>query len=102
MDVAATVDTDTVRLRVAGELDVLSVAHVVPVIEDLLRGPQARWIIDLSHLRIIDSSGVGLIIYTFRKLRDRGGELAIEGANAQPLSILRLMRLDQVLQHSPP
>jgi anti-sigma B factor antagonist len=95
VNVSTTADGETVRIRVTGELDALTVSGLVPVFEDLLRGHAQRWVLDLSQLRMIDSSGVGAIIYAYRKLRERGGALTIEGATAQPLSILSLMRLDR-------
>jgi anti-sigma B factor antagonist len=102
MNVSTTIEGETAKIRVAGELDALSVARFVPVLDGLLQGLQRRWIINLSELRMIDSSGVGAIIYGFRKVRERGGTMTIEGATDQPLSILRLMRLDRVLQLSAP
>jgi anti-anti-sigma factor len=97
MRVSSSVDGDTVRIKVTGELDALSVVELVPTLDTLLAQPQQRWVFDLGELRIIDGSGVGAIIYAFRKLRQRGGSMTLEGAKDQPLSVLRLMRLDQVL-----
>jgi anti-sigma B factor antagonist len=96
MKVSSDVGADSVRLKVAGELDALSVADLLPVLDALLVQPQRRWILDLSQLRIIDSSGVVAIIRAFRRLRDRGGSMSVEGANEQPLCVLRLVRLDRV------
>jgi anti-sigma B factor antagonist len=89
-------DGETLHLRVTGSLDALTVSELVPLLDDLLQGPENRWVLDLSQLRMIDSTGVGTIIYAYKKLRDRAGTLSIEGATAQPLAILRLMRLDRV------
>ena len=84
MNVSTTQQGNTVRIRIDGELDALTVAKLVPVLDDLLQGAQRSWVIDLSELRMIDSSGVGAIIYAFKKLRECGGTLSIEGAVAQP------------------
>jgi anti-sigma B factor antagonist len=100
MNISTSVDGDIVTLQVAGELDILSVGQVFPVLDQLLRGPQRRWRLDLSQLRMLDSSGVGAIIYAFRKLRERHGVMTIDGATDQPLSVLRLMRLDKVIERS--
>jgi stage II sporulation protein AA (anti-sigma F factor antagonist) len=97
MEVSTRVDAETATIRVAGELDVLSVDRLVPVLDALLHGTQRRWILDFSGLRIIDGRGVGAINYGFRRLRESRGVMTIEGATAQPLSMLRLVRLDRVL-----
>jgi anti-anti-sigma factor len=93
-------DGDTLRIRVGGELDAVTVSRFVPVVNDLLQGPQRSWILNLSELSLIDSSGVGSLIYAFKKLRERGGNLSVVGAVAQPLAILQLMRLDHVFVQS--
>jgi anti-sigma B factor antagonist len=52
--------------------------------------------LDLSSLRLIDSSGVGLIVSLFRRLQPAGGRLEIIGLREQPRAIFRLLRLDRV------
>jgi stage II sporulation protein AA (anti-sigma F factor antagonist) len=98
MTVTTIEDGDTVRVAMAGELDALSVAELVPVLDELLQRAPRHWVFDLSDLGLIDGSGVGAIIHAFRRLRVRGAAMTIEGATAQPLSILRLMRLDRVFE----
>jgi anti-anti-sigma factor len=99
VNVSTTREGNTVRIRVAGELDALTVDGLRPVLDALLEDSPGSWVLDLSELSMIDSRGVGAIIYAFKKLRARGGTLTIEGAVAQPLAILRLMRLDTVFTH---
>ena len=52
---------------------------------------------DLSHLRLIDSSGVGAIVALFKTVRAYEGSLTVVGVRDQPLAILRLLQLDRVL-----
>ena len=47
---------------------------------------------------LIDSSGVAALVSLFKKLRSRGGEMSLRGARDQPLAILKLLRLDRVLE----
>jgi anti-sigma B factor antagonist len=102
MDITTTFEGETVRIRLAGELDALTVPRFVPVLESLLQAPQRRWVLDLARLRMIDGSGMGAIGYGFRKVRELGGAMCIEGATEQPLSIFRLLRLDRVLKPASP
>jgi anti-sigma B factor antagonist len=84
-------------LSIGGELDAVSVADLRPVIARIGEDRPSRVIVDLSHLRLIDSSGVGAIVALFKVVRAYGGSLAVVGVHDQPLAILRLLRLDRVL-----
>jgi anti-sigma B factor antagonist len=88
---------DTPTLLIEGELDALSVPNLRPVLEELLQRRPQKVAVDVSKLRLIDSSGVGLLISLFRRLKAQGGRMALRGAQEQPLFILRLMRLDHIL-----
>jgi anti-sigma B factor antagonist len=91
------IDGGTVTLNITGELDAVSVPDLRPVLDDLISKGHKKIVIDLSGLRLIDSSGVGAIVYLFRKLRAVGGTVSVKGASDQPLAILRLLKLDQIL-----
>ena len=52
--------------------------------------------IELSGLRLIDSSGVGVIVSLFKRLRASGGQVKVMGLRDQPRAIFRLLRLDRV------
>lgn len=84
-------------LSIAGELDALSVQDLRPVIERIADGRPSRVRVDLSRLRLIDSSGVGAIVALFKKVKAYEGSVAVVGVHDQPLAILRLLRLDRVL-----
>ena len=91
------IDSGTVTLNITGELDAVSVPDLRPVLDDLIAKGHKQIVVDLAGLRLIDSSGVGAIVYLFRKLRAVGGRCRCKGATDQPLAILRLLKLDQIL-----
>lgn len=84
-------------LRIEGELDALSVVELRPMIAQIGDERPKRMVVDLSRLRLIDSSGVGAIVSLFKQVRANGGTMVVEGVRDQPLAILRLLRLDRVL-----
>jgi anti-sigma B factor antagonist len=88
---------DSAVLSIAGELDALSVLDLRPVINRIEEDQPSKVLIDLSHLRLIDSSGVGAIVALFKRVKAYDGSLAVVGVQDQPLAILRLLRLDRVL-----
>src|SRR5207249_3744529 len=88
-------DTETV-LALQGVLDATSVAGVRVVLEQLVVEGKPRVVIDVANLRLIDSTGVGAIVSAFKRLRAEGRQLFVRGARGQPLTILRLLRLDRI------
>jgi anti-sigma B factor antagonist len=83
-------------LSIAGELDALSVQDLRPVIDQIADGRPSKVCVDLSKLRLIDSSGVGAIVSLFKRVKAYDGDLAVVGVHDQPLAILRLLQLDRV------
>jgi anti-sigma B factor antagonist len=84
-------------LRIEGELDALSVVQLRPIITQVGESRPPQIVVDLSRLRLIDSSGVGAIVALFKVVRSYGGNLVVDGVRDQPLAILRLLHLDRVL-----
>jgi len=87
-------------LCIAGELDALSVQDLRPVMDRIVDDHPSKVLVDLSKLRLIDSSGVGAIIALFKKVKAYDGSLAVVGVHDQPLAILRLLQLERVLGHA--
>jgi anti-sigma B factor antagonist len=50
----------------------------------------------MTDLRLIDSSGVGVLVSLYKRVRANGGDVRFAGVTAQPLVIFKLLRLDHV------
>ena len=87
---------DDTTLRIEGSLDAMSTPELRPVIDQLVTDKRSRVSVDLSSLRLIDSSGVGAIVSLYKRIRAQGGEVTVKGLRDQPLAIFRLLRLDRV------
>jgi anti-sigma B factor antagonist len=83
-------------LRVQGELDALSAPELRPALDRLLSDCREDITVDLSDLRLIDSSGVGALVGLYKRVRASGGTVRFVGVTAQPLVIFKLLRLDMV------
>lgn len=83
-------------LRIEGVLDATSVPNIRRTIEALVVERRRSVTVDLSSLRHIDSSGVGVIVSLYKRCKAFGGEVRVVGLKDQPLSIFRLLRLDKV------
>jgi anti-sigma B factor antagonist len=91
-------DADGVTvLRIEGSLDAMSTPELRPVLDSIVADKRSRVEVELSGLRLIDSSGVGAIVSLYKRVRAQGGQLTVKGLRDQPLAIFRLLRLDRVL-----
>jgi anti-sigma B factor antagonist len=88
---------DVSILRIEGALDAMSTPELRPVIDAIVADKRPRVDVELSGLRLIDSSGVGAIVSLYKRMRAQGGQVAVKGLRDQPLAIFRLLRLDRVL-----
>lgn len=86
---------DTV-LRIEGVLDAVTTPEIRPLIEGLINEKRSAIVLDVSALRLIDSSGVGVIVSLFKRAKTYGGTVTIKGLKDQPLTIFKLLRLDKV------
>ncbi len=96
MTFAKSVEGAVTVLRIEGSLDAMSTPELRPVLEELIAERVPRVTVDLSHLRLIDSSGVGAIVSLYKRMRAQNCQVAVRGLRDQPLAIFRLLRLDRV------
>jgi anti-sigma B factor antagonist len=87
---------DTTTLRIEGVLDAVTTPDIRPMIETLVKDQRTQITVDVSSLRLIDSSGVGVIVSLFKRAKAYGGTVAVSGLRDQPLTIFKLLRLDKV------
>lgn len=81
----------------SGELD----AHVAPdlqaQIDPLLQQPSPALVVDLSGVPFIDSTGLGVLVTTLKRVREAGGTLDVVAAAPRVLKVFALTGLDVVI-----
>jgi|SRR4051812_25509906 anti-sigma B factor antagonist len=88
---------DVTVLKIEGELDAVTVVDIRPTLDELVAAKHPTIAVELSTLRVIDSSGVAAIVSLYKRVRAYGGKVTVRGVKDQPLAILRLLGLDRVL-----
>jgi anti-anti-sigma factor len=84
------------RLRIIGALDALTVRDIKPIVDAVVADRPRRVTVDFHDLTLLDSSGVGAIVSLLKRVRADGGQVVVVGAHAQPLAVLKLLKLDGV------
>jgi anti-sigma B factor antagonist len=85
-------------LAVTGEIDIYTAPLFKQAVVNLVSEGNSDVIIDLSGVTFMDSSGFGTLLGATRRLRPGGGGLHLAGANSTIQRMLRLTRLDTIMQ----
>ncbi len=84
---------------IEGSLDALAVEIMRPRFDHLI-DEQQNVVLDFSQVNFIDSSGIGAIVYLFKRLKAGNKRLTIQGAKGQPLELFRHLRIDKSISIS--
>ena len=88
----------SIRIALEGELDYYSAL----ILDDELRraeaGDQAVVVLDLSELRFMDSTGLGIIASAYRRARRAGRRLVLVRGGRTVMRVLQTTRLDEMLE----
>jgi anti-sigma B factor antagonist len=87
---------DETVLRIEGTLDAITAPELRQEVDQLVAEGRLAITVDLAPLRLIDSSGVGVIVSLFKRVRANNGQVRIVGLRDQPKAVFRLLRLDRV------
>lgn len=66
-------------------------------VEEVIGNGALRLAINLAGVPYMDSSGIGELVRTFTQLRKQGGRMILFAPNKQVLMLLKMVRLDTVL-----
>ena len=91
-------DGDLTTLHIRGELDALSAGELRPLLDRVVEEGRRNVTVDLSQLRLVDSSGVGALVSLYKRVRASGGQGSFIKVTSQPLVIFKLLRLDVVFE----
>ena len=66
-------------------------------VDELLRNQQTRVVFDLSKVKYMDSSGIGILVMCSGKIKGAGGELRLAGATGVVDQTLTLTRMSVIV-----
>ena len=71
------------------------------MLKELLDANQKKIIFDLTGVTMLDSTGVGIVVMCYAKVKKSGGELRIAGANGIVDETLRLTNVQRLIDSCP-
>jgi anti-sigma B factor antagonist len=96
LDITRDSDGETCTLVLAGEVDVYTSPDLRRALADAVESGCAHVVVDLEHLSFIDSSGLGVLVSTLRRMKEDGGTLRLVCTKEGILKIFRITGLDKV------
>ena len=96
-----TAGTDCALLRMTGEIDVYSASQVRDEVIKLLGNGTRHIIADLSGVEFLDSTGLGALVGSLKRLREQNGSLALVATASKILTVFRVTGLIRVFELHP-
>lgn len=99
MDMTSLVKDGKIVVYLSGEIDHHTTASIRESIDRLIvsQKPSAL-IMDLKGVNFMDSSGLGLILGRYRKIKELSGEMYLCGADERTMKILKMAGVDKLIK----
>ena len=92
------IEPDTVVVEIVGRVVFGPECQQIEwLISDLLSQDEKKIIFDVSGVSHIDSTGVGIIVMCFGKMKKAGGDLRLAGARGLVEEVLKMTEIDSIL-----
>ena len=83
-------------VSVSGDFDVNTVGDVRELFESLVvQGSDV--VVDLSEVKFIDSSGIGAIVFLYKRLVAQQHNMVLVGVNGQPKELLDILKISKTI-----
>ncbi len=83
-------------VSVSGDFDVNTVGDVKELFEELVvQGSDV--VVDLTEVRFIDSSGIGAIVFLYKRLVAQQHKMSLVGVTGQPKELLDILKISQTI-----
>jgi anti-anti-sigma factor len=89
-------DDLTQVIALTGEVDFYAAPDFKEHVLAAIAGGKRRLVVDLRNVRLMDSSGIGVLFATLKRLRTLGGQLAIVSDYAEVDSLFEIIGLDDI------
>ena len=85
-------------VKLHGEMDAQGCSDLRPELERIASSEtNGNVVLDMGQVSFLDSSGVGVIVFLYKRLKGRNRKLEICEAQGQPQELMELLRIDKVI-----
>lgn len=98
MNIKSKVYNNTLYVLLCGELDEHSATHTKIVLDEVFSGVNFKQIIiDLSELEFMDSTGIGVLIGRYKKMKDKNIPIYICNPSKHAEKIFKMTGLYEIM-----
>lgn len=97
MSITRTFYKDNLIISINGRMDARFIQDQRENLESLPNEVKDQIFFDLSNADFIDSSGIGFLVYMFKRIKPENKSMAILGLNGQPKSTVRMLKIDRMI-----
>ncbi|TDC87450.1 STAS domain-containing protein [Actinomadura sp. 7K507] len=89
-------------VKISGEIDVFTSPRLREALLDIIDNGGAYLVIDLGEVTFLDSTGLGVLVGIYHRLRARDGSMSFMGVNDRVRRVFHVTQLTKifVLHHS--
>jgi anti-sigma B factor antagonist len=96
-----TVGANCAALRISGEIDVYTAPQLREQVIKLIANGTRHIVADLSDVEFLDSTGLGALVGSLKRLREQDGSLALVATASKILTVFRVTGLNRVFVFHP-
>ena len=86
------------KLTVSGRVDNEGISIFQESLDKALERSEEKAVLDLSALEFINSSGIGKLLIFYKKFKNTGREVVIDGINEDVFTLFKAIRLDKLIE----
>ncbi|NPA80319.1 MAG: STAS domain-containing protein [Thermotogae bacterium] len=89
---------DVLIIKLKGDLDTYTAQDFLEFFQRHLKGGKNRFVVDMSEVDFVSSSGWGALSSAYKKSREKGGNLVLYGLRGQVKRVYRIMGFRVILK----
>jgi stage II sporulation protein AA (anti-sigma F factor antagonist) len=99
MTVGSSFENGYLTIYLDGELDHHAAKKAVAFIEEKIDTHLPReTVLDMKNLTFMDSSGIAIVLKTFRRMKEIGGKISVDNVSKQPRRVLDASGVERIIQ----
>jgi len=99
MEISSKVDSETLFLNLSGDLIGEDTGlNIIEIVNQTIDNAIYKGIIDISNVRYINSSGIGVLITILTKFRNKGGEVCLLSPSENVKKLLIITKLNAIFR----
>lgn len=85
-------------IKIHGDFDKFLASTARDILYEFIEHADRNVIIDLSESEHIDPSGIGVVVFLYKRLRSLGFKLELSGMQKQPFSFCKRLHINHILK----